>query len=100
MGFAPPEDAPSPEEQAAVDASVGFEPSPTGASLCGFGFPSFSFNFVLRFKFPPFDFPPQFNFFIGLRCDLSNPLDAEFGFGGGRVGTSDVDQDPEFDEAA
>lgn len=97
MGAAPPPDAPSPAQQAAVSADASFEPSPSGFSLCGFGFPVFNFNLSLRFKFPPFDFPPTFNFFIALNCDLSNPIDAEFGFGGGRVGTSDpdpFDQDP------
>lgn len=91
MGVAPPPDAPPPAEQDVVSADAGFEPSPSGPSLCGFGFPLFFFNLTLRFKFPPFDFPPTFSFFIGLNCDLSNPIDAEFGFGGGRVGTSDPD---------
>jgi hypothetical protein len=54
--------------------------------LCGFGLPSFTFNVGIRIpKFPPFAFPPTFSFFLGLSCDLSNPIDASFGFGGGRV---------------
>ena len=92
MGAPPPPDAPTPAAQAAVDASLSFEPSPAGASLCGFKFPLFNFNLTLRLpKFPPFSFPP--NFMIGLNCDLSNPIDAEFSFGGGRVGSSDPDPD-------
>lgn len=92
MGFPPPPDAPTPAAQAAADASFEFEPSPAGASLCGFQFPPmFNFSLSLRFKFPPFDFPPTFSFFLGFNCDLSNPFDVEFGFGGGRVGTSDPD---------
>jgi hypothetical protein len=101
MGSPPPPDAPSLEQQDAVDAEIGFEPSPTGASLCGFGLPSFVFNLTFRIPpFPPFDFPPDFFFFIGLNCDLSNPLDASFGFGGGRVSNSDPEADPEYGEAA
>ncbi len=97
MGTPPPPDAPPPAEQAMVDASFSFEPSPAGASLCGFKFPGFQFNLALRIpRFPPFPFPPTFNFMIGLNCDLSNPIDAEFSFGGGRVGTSDPDPDDEL----
>lgn len=85
----PPEDAPPPSEQSAIEADAGFEPSPTGASLCGFGLPGFNFNISFRIPgFPP-AFPPSFNFMIGLNCDLSNPISAEFGFGGGRVGEDD-----------
>jgi len=91
MGAAPPPDAPTPAEQAAVSADASFEPSPGGASLCGFALPSFTFSLAFNFKFPPFDFPPTFNFAIGLNCDLSNPIDASFSFGGGRVATSDPD---------
>jgi hypothetical protein len=98
MGTAPPKDDPPPEEQDAVQASAGFEPAPSGASICGFGIPtfSFSFSFVLP-KFPPFDFPPNFNFFLALNCDLSDPFEAKFSFGGGRSSTGeDPDVDPEF----
>ncbi len=100
MGFPPPKDAPPPEEQAAVEADASFEPSPSGASLCGFGFPVF--NFSLNFKlpnFPPsFEFP-TFDFFIQLNCNLADPIDADFEFGGGRVGQSDVDSDDEVKAA-
>jgi hypothetical protein len=98
MGFAPPVDAPPPAEQDAVTADAGFAPSPSGSSICGFGFPTFSFNFSFHFpKFPPFDFPPSFNFFLALNCDLSDPFEAKFAFGGGRVPTGgDPDVDPEF----
>lgn len=96
MGSPPPEDAPPPEEQAAVQADAGFEPSPTGATLCGWGFPAFQFS--LNFKIPPLPFPslPTFDYFISLNCDLSDPIDASFEFGGGRVGQSDVDSDDEL----
>ena len=96
MGTAPPPDAPPPEEQAAVNLDAGFEPSPTGASICGFGVPSFflSLNFIIP-GFPPDFGLPIFDFFITLNCDLSDPIDADFSFGGGRVGQSDVDSDDE-----
>lgn len=86
---APPEDFPTPDfsqPQPGVDASAGFVPSPSGAVLCGFGLPLFQYSAGFRIpKFPPFDFPPKFNYFLALTCDLSNPIDASFGFGGGRV---------------
>lgn len=91
MGNAPPPNAPPPSEQAAISAEASFEPSPSGASLCGFALPTFNFSLAFNFKFPPFDFPPKFNFAIGLNCDLSNPIDASFEFGGGRVSTMDPD---------
>jgi hypothetical protein len=97
MGFAPPEDAPPPEEQSAVQADVGFAPSPTGASICGFGFPSFVFSLAFFIPgFPPFAFPPTFNFMLGLNCDLSNPISASVSFGGGRVSNTNPEADPEF----
>lgn len=95
MGFAPPEDAPSPEVQDAVQLDAGFEPSPSGATLCGFGIPTFALNLAFKIPIPPFPTLPTFDYFITLNCDLSNPIDAEFGFGGGRVGTADVDSDDE-----
>lgn len=99
MGFPPPPDAPAPSEQAAVEASAGFQPSPSGTSLCGFGLPGFAFNlsFRLPFAIPPF--PPPFNFSLGLVCSLSDPIDAEFGFGGGRVPQVDADADDELQAA-
>lgn len=85
MGSPPPEDFPTPDEQAAASVDLGFSPSPAGPSLCGFGIPLFKFNLSFRIpKFPPFPFPPTFNWMIALNCDLSNPIDASFGFGGGR----------------
>ena len=94
MGFAPPEDAPPPAQQDAVSADASFAPSPSGAKLCGFGFPSFNFSLSFKLpKFPPaFDFP-KFDFMVHLNCDLSNPIDADFKFGGGRVGQQDPDSD-------
>lgn len=99
MGSPPPKDAPPPEEQDAVSADVSFEPSPAGATLCGFGFPGFSFS--LNFKLPalPTIEFPFFDFFIQLNCDLSNPIDADFKFGGGRVGSADIDSDDEVKAA-
>lgn len=101
MGFAPPRDAPPPNDQAAVAADAGFEPSPTGSTLCGFPFP-ISFNYSLSFRLPalPF-FPPSFDYFLAFSCDLSQPFTANAGFsqpGGGRKSLVDPDSDPEFGE--
>lgn len=96
MGFAPPPNAPTPAQQQQAGVHASFEPAPDGATLCGFAFPSFSWGVAFPgFKFPPFDFPPTFNFFIGLNCDLSNPISAKFGFGGGRTPQADSDSDPD-----
>lgn len=96
MGFPPPPAAPSPSVQAGVTANASFAPSPDGPALCGFALPGFAFGVGFAFpKFPPFDFPPNFNYFLGLNCDLSNPISAKFGFGGGRVSQSDSDSDPD-----
>ena len=93
-----PQDFPTPEESAGVDASAGFAPSPTGAQLCGFGLPLFKFNVNFRLPgFPPSGFPPTFNYFLALNCDLSNPIDASFGYGGGRVPNLPA-RDPEDDD--
>lgn len=98
MGTAPPVDLPTPIEQASVEADAGFAASPSGPSICGFGLPQFKFNFAFVLpKFPPFDFPPKFNYFLALNCDLSDPFDAKFEFGGGRKSTGeDPDVDPEY----
>jgi hypothetical protein len=98
MGAAPPPDLQTPAEQDAVQADAGFAPSPSGASICGFGFPTFSFKFAFVLpKFPPFDFPPKFNFFLALNCDLAESFETKIAFGGGRVSTGeDPDVDPEF----
>ncbi len=99
MGFAPPPDYPSPSAQDSAQADASFEPSPSGPSLCGFGIPTFSFNFSLPgFQFPPAGFPPQLNFGIALKCDLSDPIDAQFGFGGGRVSNVDPAADQQFED--
>lgn len=77
-----------------MQADAGFKPSPTGATLCGFGIPGFFLNFDFSLPvFPPFQFPPTFNFMIALNCDLSKPISASGGvsFGGGRVAQSDPD---------
>jgi hypothetical protein len=86
-----PQNFPPPQP---ASASVGFEPAPTGASLCGFGIPGFS----LSIKLPSFSLPSiSFSlptFALGLNCDLSNPLSV--GFGGGRVSGVDPDADPDY----
>ncbi len=81
-----------------VSADVGFEPSPTGATLCGFALPSFSYSLSINLpSLLPFPFPPRFDYAVQLNCNLSDPFDASFGFGGGRVPTGpDPDEDPEY----
>jgi hypothetical protein len=94
MGVAPPPNFPPPAEQDQDIVDAGFKPSPTGASLCGFGLPVFFLSIKIPgFKFPPFDFPPKLNLSLSLNCDLSNPIDAELSFGGGRVSQQDPDPD-------
>lgn len=99
MGSAPPKDYPSPSQQNQASADAGFEPSPTGSALCGFGVPSFTFKLALPALKLPFDieFPPKLSYGIALKCDLSDPLDAKFGFGGGRK-PNVPDADPFDDE--
>lgn len=101
MGFEPPKDAPPPSEQEAVEVSASFEPSPTGASICGFSVLPPGFSFSLSVKLPSIPLPslPVFDFMVAMNCDLSNPIDAEFEFGGGRVGQTDVDSDDELKKA-
>ena len=94
----PIEDAPPPEEQDQSIVDAGFEPSPTGNTLCGFGFPTFFLTAnIPGFQFPPPGFPPTLNLALSLNCDLSDPLSAELSFGGGRVSTQDVGSDPDDD---
>lgn len=89
-GTAPPDDAPSPAQQDVVAADATFGPSPSGEALCGFALPSFSFSFSLNIPFPDFALPFPFGFALALNCDLSDPIDAEVVFGGGRVSTGDL----------
>ncbi len=88
MGFPPPPDAPSLPEQDAHKIAIGFQPTTPGIlALCGFTIPGFSFSLTIPgFKLPNFAFPPPFFFFfaLSLHCDAANPIDADFGFGGGR----------------
>lgn len=99
MGFAPPVDLPPPEEQDAASVEASFEPSPSGSQLCGFGLPQFNLSIRLPpFAFPPKGFPPKLSFGLALSCDLSDPVSASFGFGGGRVSTSDPDTDAQFED--
>ena len=94
MGFPPAPDAPSLPEQDSIGASISFQPSPTGLELCGFKIPGFSFNISFKLpKLPSFDFPPLFFFALSLKCDLSNPISADFGFGGGRTGNPPPEDD-------
>jgi hypothetical protein len=75
---------------------VSFAPAPAGPSICGFALPGLSWSLAFHLPaFPPFPFPPTFNYFVGLNCDLSNPISAKFGFGGGRTGQADPDSDPD-----
>lgn len=95
MPDVPPADAPDLDAQQEASLEVGFEPSPTGAQLCGFGLP----GFTLSINIPPFDFPPPFPppfaLLLGLNCDLEDPLDAELSFGGGRENPPESDPDEE-----
>lgn len=90
---APPKDAPPPEEQDQDIVNAGFSNTDeTGNAICGFGIPTFFFSVNL----PDFGFPPQlpqFQFSISLNCDIGNPVDASVGFGGGRVGTTDTNDE-------
>lgn len=87
-GSPPPSDAPSPAEQGLVTADVSFPPSPTAADICGFKIPpTFKFNFSINIPFPNFKLPLPFNFSLSLKCSLTDPLDAEVSFGGGRKPT-------------
>lgn len=97
MGFPPPPDAPDLPEQEAIGASASFQPAPTGLEICGFAIPGFGFNFSFRIPFPDFDFPPSWFFALALKCDLSNPIDADFGVGGGRVAAPVEGLDVDFE---
>jgi hypothetical protein len=93
MGSPPPPDSPPPGPPPdpalpGVSVDVGFPPSPTAASICGFAIPPrFKFNISLSIPFPDFSLPLPFNFSLSLVCDLSNPISAEVSFGGGRTPT-------------
>lgn len=87
-GGAPPAVAPPPEVQDVVDVNLSFPPSPTAADICGFKIPPvFNFSISINIPFPNFKLPLPFNFSLRLSCDLSNPLDVEVSFGGGRKPT-------------
>lgn len=99
MGVPPPPTPPSPPTfpsppgGIALNASVGIPP--TGPLICGFGIPGFTFSIGFTIPIPEFDFPPAWFFALSLNCDLSNPISAEFGFGGGRNAKTGLDKDPE-----
>ncbi len=97
-GSPPPIDGPPPAPSPPSppqppNISVGI--APTGPLLCGFGIPGFQLS--ISFKIPGLDFafPPSLFFALALKCDISDPIDASFGYGGGRQGTPGLDQDPE-----
>lgn len=97
MGFPPPPDGPSVPDQISAGVSASFEPTTPGIlAICGFKIPGFSFNLSFKLPIPPLPFPPLFWFALSLKCDLANPIEAEVGFGGGRVGTKGLNADPEF----
>lgn len=91
VGTPPAPDAPSLEGQASANASIEFPPSPSAADICGFKIPPrFTFNLSVQLPIPNFKLPLPFNLSIALKCDLSDPLDAEVSFGGGRTPTGAV----------
>lgn len=88
QGTPPAEDAPPVAVQDVVDLDLSFPPSPTAADICGFKIPpKFSFSLKINIPFPNFKLPLPFNFSLSLKCDLSDPLDVEVGFGGGKKPT-------------
>ena len=94
MGSPPPPDLPPPPDPGSVVSAV---PVPTGAAICGFAIPGFVFGIDFKIPALPFDFPPTLFFGIALKCDLSDPLDVDVGFGGGRSPSGpDPNRDPEF----
>jgi len=100
MGFAPPADAPSPDEQDAAATAASFAPStPAGPSVCGFalpGLPPFPPSFSLPFP-PDFGIPPAWLLPpLPSLCDLAKSIADEVGDGGGRVGTKGLDDDAEY----
>lgn len=89
-GSPPAPDAPPPEVQDVISVDVSFPPAPDAASICGFAIPPhFSFALNINIPFPNFKLPLPFNFSLALKCDLSDPLDAEVSFGGGRKATGE-----------
>ncbi len=104
MGFPPPQDFPTPQEQSIATANASFEPGPDAASICGFKFPP-KFNFGYGFNLPPIPIPfklPSFKLSLGINCDLDNPfsLSAGVSFGGGRVAQFDTDNDEQDEKIA
>lgn len=97
MGFPPPPDAPSLEEQNALAVNAKFSPGLPVASLCGFTLPILSILFSINIPGLPFPipFPPNIAILIGLNCSLSNPLNISGGvsYGGGRIASFDPDPD-------
>lgn len=91
---APPQNFPPPAAQSTAIVDAGFEDSPTGGDLCGFGIPFFGLSLnIPGFTLPKLGFAlPVFT--LGLNCDLSDPV--AVGFGGGRISLSDPDADPDY----
>lgn len=90
-----------------VGIGINFDPTVGGYGLCGFKLFDAAYlasllaiNLNYSFKLPKLDFPPQLFFALCLKCDLSDPIDGSFGFGGGREpGPNDPNKDPEFPDA-
>jgi hypothetical protein len=83
--------------QASLAGSASFQPGPTGLEICGFKIPGFEFSLNFRLQLPPLIFPPPLFFALALRCDLSNPIDVDFGPGGGRVAKPVPGLDEDFE---
>lgn len=97
MGSPPPADAPAPEVQDAAAAAGSFASAvPSGPSICGFALPGLPPLPSFALPIPDFGFPPAWLLpSLSLKCDLSDPISADFGPGGGRVGVEDLEADPE-----
>lgn len=96
MGAAPPKDGPDPGEAHAIGAVAAVAAvALTIAELCGFAVPGFGFPVPKLPPFPPsFDFPPKLNFAVALKCSLTDPV--SLSDGGGRTGTTGLDEDPDY----
>lgn|SRR3990167_5346826 len=80
---------------------LSFGLSPIGFALCGFALPfPFLPNLLPPIPFPDLSLPiPNLFFALCLKCDLADPIDADAGFGGGRVAGADPNVDPQYPNA-
>lgn len=97
--------APLLPSQISAGAEASFQPVLPGvlgliAALCGFQLPGFDFSISFSLELPPF--PPSFLFMfaLGLSCDLSDPIEAKFEYGGGRLPSAVPELDADFRAAA